>query len=280
MERTAANVIALAEAEVGYLEKASNAQLDSVTGNAGYNNYTKYARDLHQAGYYQANKQGYAWCDMFVDWLFFKLCGNDAVAAQEMICQTGPYGAGCTNSAQYYKQQGRFFESGPKPGDQIFFWASDKSYVAHTGLVVDVDDTYVYTIEGNTSGASGVVANGGGVCNKRYALNYSRIYGYGRPKYEKETGNGSTTSAPATTTTQKEEGFEVKMKTLSLGSKGKQVKTLQALLIGYGFSCGGAGVDGEFGKATLAAVRAFQDKHNLDPDGCVGPKTWAKLLGV
>ena len=74
--RTAARVIALAEAEVGYLEKASNAQLDSVTGNAGYNNYTKYARDLHQAGYYQANKQGYAWCDMFVDWLFFKNAPN------------------------------------------------------------------------------------------------------------------------------------------------------------------------------------------------------------
>ena len=276
MDRTAANVIALAEKEVGYLEKASNAQLDSKTGNAGYNNYTKYARDLHQAGYYQANKQGYAWCDMFVDWLFYKLCGNDAVAAQAMICQTGPYGAGCTNSAQYYKQQGRLFES-PKPGDQIFFWAADKSYVAHTGLVVDVDDTYVYTIEGNTSGASGVVANGGGVCNKRYALNYSRIMGYGRPKYEK--GNGITTSAP-TTTTQKEEGFKVNMKELKKGCAGKQVKTLQALLIGYGYSCGKAGVDGEFGAATETAVKAFQKANGLTVDGCVGPKTWAKLLGV
>lgn len=276
MDRTAANVIALAEAEVGYLEKASNAQLDSVTGNAGYNNYTKYARDLHQAGYYQANKQGYAWCDMFVDWLFFKLCGNDAVAAQEMICQTGPYGAGCTNSAQYYKQQGRLFES-PKPGDQIFFWAADKSYVAHTGLVVDVDDTYVYTIEGNTSGASGVVANGGGVCNKRYALHYSRIMGYGRPKYEKETGNGITTSAPTTT---KEEGFKVNMKELKKGCAGKQVKTLQALLIGFGYSCGKSGVDGDFGTATDSALRKYQKANGLTVDGIAGPKTWAKMLGV
>ena len=274
MDRTAANVIALAEKEVGYLEKASNSNLDSVTGNAGYNNYTKYARDLHQAGYYQANKQGYAWCDMFVDWLFFKLCGNDAVAAQEMICQTGPYGAGCTNSAQYYKQQGRFFESGPQPGDQIFFWAADKSYVAHTGLVVDVDDTYVYTIEGNTSGASGVVANGGGVCNKRYALNYSRIYGYGRPKYDKE----STTSAP-TTTTQKE-GFKVNMKELKKGCAGKQVKTLQALLIGYGYSCGKSGADGEFGSGTDSALRKYQKANGLTVDGVAGPKTWAKLLGI
>ena len=138
MDRTAANVIALAEKEVGYLEKASNSNLDSVTGNAGYNNYTKYARDLHQAGYYQANKQGYAWCDMFVDWLFFKLCGNDAVAAQEMICQTGPYGAGCTNSAQYYKQQGR---SGKESAEFLFLYAqTDKQayriYKNYNGQVV------------------------------------------------------------------------------------------------------------------------------------------------
>lgn len=38
-------LIKTAEAEVGYLEKATNAQLDSKTANAGYNNYTKYARD-------------------------------------------------------------------------------------------------------------------------------------------------------------------------------------------------------------------------------------------
>ena len=57
----------------------------------------------------------------------------------------------------------------------------------NTGLVYKVDDTYVYTIEGNTSGASGVIANGGGVCQKKYKLNYSSIAGYGRPKYDVET---------------------------------------------------------------------------------------------
>ena len=43
---------------------------------------------------------------------------------------------------------------------------------------------YVYTIEGNTSVASGVIANGGGVCRKKYSLSYNRIYGYGRPEYD------------------------------------------------------------------------------------------------
>ena len=33
-------LISVAEAEEGYLEKASNAQLDDKTANAGWNNYT------------------------------------------------------------------------------------------------------------------------------------------------------------------------------------------------------------------------------------------------
>ena len=41
MAYSAKQVIAIAEAEVGYLEKNSNSNLDSKTGNAGYNNYTK-----------------------------------------------------------------------------------------------------------------------------------------------------------------------------------------------------------------------------------------------
>lgn len=267
----AADLIKIAGAEIGYLEKASNKDLDSKTANAGKNNYTKYARDLHEKGYYTGSKQGLAWCDIFVDWCFLQLCGGDAQKAQEIICQTGPYGAGCTNSAQYYRNQGRFYTSNPKPGDQIFFWDADKTRVAHTGIVVDVDDTYVYTIEGNTSGASGVIANGGGVYNKRYEVNDSRIYGYGRPKYDAEAS-----SATAST---KKEGFEVTMKTLKKGSKGDQVKTLQAILIGHGFDLGRTGMDGDFGGKTDEALRKYQSKRGLTVDGIAGPKTWSKMLG-
>ena len=184
---SAEKVIAIAKAEVGYLEKATNASLDSKTGNAGYNNWTKYARDLYNAGYYNGNKNGYAWCDVFVDWCFYKVYGSKA-AAEAVECQTGKYGAGCEFSAKYYKAQGRF-DKNPKVGDQIFF-----SNFGHTGLVYAVTDTMVYTIEGNTSSASGVVANGGAVAMKSYNRKYSKIDGYGHPKYEAATAS----STPAT----------------------------------------------------------------------------------
>ena len=194
----ASALIKIAEAELGYLEKASNKDLDSKTANAGKKNYTKYARDLAKAGFYNGSKQGLAWCAVFVTWLGWKLCGEDRAKAEKLLCQTGPYGAGCTSAAQYYKQQGRFYTSNPKPGDQIFFWDAEKTRAAHTGIVVDVDDTYVYTIEGNTSSAAGVVENGGCVRNKQYKLNYARLYGYGRPKYDKESNVATSKNTTAT----------------------------------------------------------------------------------
>lgn len=67
---------------------------------------------------------------------------------------------------------------------------------------------------------------------------------------------------------------------LEIGSEGDSVKALQILLIGYGYSCGSYGVDGEFGSATENAVEAFQEDMELEVDGKVGTKTWAKLVGV
>lgn len=175
-------LLATAQAEEGYLEKASNSQLDDKTANAGSANYTKYARDLDQLGVYNGKKNGFSWCDMFVDWCFIQTFGLDT--AMSMTFQSmGGVGAGCTGSASYYKAKNRFYTSNPQPGDQIFFSNDGGKSMAHTGIVVKVDSSRIYTIEGNTSSAAGMIANGGCVRSKSYQRTYTKIGGYGRPDY-------------------------------------------------------------------------------------------------
>ena len=199
-------VLTIAENEVGYLEKASNSQLDSKTANAGHNNYTKYARDLANVSFFNGRKQGVAWCATFTAWCYYKAYGKAAALA--LLCQptkaANNAGAGCKYARQYFSQKGRLYST-PQPGDVVFFYSSDKSQIQHQGIVYKVDASRVYTIEGNTSGASGVISNGGGVCKKSYALNYSRFAGFGRPNWgmqvKEETVKETTKPATQTTTT-------------------------------------------------------------------------------
>lgn len=133
----ASAVLAIAAAEIGYHEKKSNSQLDNPTANAGSANYTKYARDFDEKypKWYNGKKNGFAWCDMFVDWCMLTAFGY--ADALRLLCQPErSAGAGCTYSLMYYEKQGRYHAKDPKPGDQIFFsTAHSKSNVSHTGLV-------------------------------------------------------------------------------------------------------------------------------------------------
>jgi len=67
------------------------------------------------------------------------------------------------------------------------------------------------------------------------------------------------------------------MPTLSEGSKGPAVRSLQEVLTRGAFGLWELtpkGIDGEFGPNTAASVRAFQTWAGLDPDAKVGQKTW------
>ena len=176
-------LISAARAEIGYLEKATNAQLEDKTANAGHNNWTKYAAFLDDLKIvYNGRKNGYAWCDMFVDWCFITTFG--LTIGMDMTFQPDKgCGAGCTWSARYYKENGKFHKDDPQPGDQIFFTKDGGATSYHTGLVEKVSGGRVYTIEGNTSSAAGVVENGGCVRDKSYPLTASYIMGYGTPDW-------------------------------------------------------------------------------------------------
>lgn len=165
-------LISVAENEIGYLEKKSNADLESKTGNAGSANYTKYWRDLCPS------LQGNAWCNAFVNWCFVKAFGT-ADAKKLLCCSAFSYYT--PTSSGYFKSKGQWHTSNPQRGDVIYY--KNASRICHVGIVYKVDSSYVYTIEGNTSGGSGLVANGGGVASKKYSRSSSYIAGYGRPNY-------------------------------------------------------------------------------------------------
>lgn len=285
-------VLKIAQEEIGYLEKASNKNLDSKTGNAGKSNYTKYARDLDAiSGFYNGKKNGYAWCDVFVDWCFVKAYG--VTDAKRLLCQPSKsLGAGCGFSMNYYKDKEQF-KTSPRAGDQIFFKSGNN--ITHTGLVYKVDNSYVYTIEGNTSAASGVVANGGSVQAKKYKLTSSCIAGYGRPAYDVKPVTATKPSNAKVKEWQlaaQKDGFkfpkygadgqwgseceEVARKAIckrSLIYKNKNLtKIIQKAV--------GVTADGLYGKNTELAVMKFQKLFGLGADGAVGIQTWKAILGV
>ena len=62
-----------------------------------------------------------------------------------------------------------------------------------------------------------------------------------------------------------------------LDEASEDVKNVQKALEDAGYSLEQFGVDGKFGQETLAAVKAFQEAHDLVADGIVGPETLKAL---
>lgn len=242
-------VINIALAEVGYLEKATNANLDDKTANAGSNNYTKYWRDIYPA------YQGQPWCACFVTWVFVIAFGK---AMAQKLLKHYPY-VYCPTMANLFT-----LNANPKVGDIVIF--KHNGVFTHTGIVIKVSGDQFWTVEGNTSGGSTIIANGGGVCKKTYFNSNLPGTKFITPDYSKvqeiKNEGNDTPSISASSI-------------LKMGSNGSAVKTLQKnlnTLIKAKLT-----VDGEFGTATYNAVIKFQTKYKLTADGVVGENTRKKI---
>ena len=183
MKMLAKDVIQTALEEVGYLEKKTNEFLDDKTANAGDKNWNKYANfiDTQYPNFYNGKKNGYHWCDIFVDYCFIKTFGLDN--ALFLLCQPlKSGGAGCTVSRSYYKAKGQY-QKNPIVGAQIFFTKDGGKSCYHTGIVYAIEDGRVRTVEGNSSN---------GVRKRSYSISNPTIDGYGVPAYDKEVLNMKT----------------------------------------------------------------------------------------
>lgn len=191
-------LIATAQAEIGYMEKKSNAQLDNKTANVGDGNYTKYWRDL------KPSWNGSAWCAVWVSWCMYKTFGLETAKKLLKHENDFPYVYCPTLGARFTKY------ANPQRGDIVIFYRNGT--FAHTGIVTKVEGDKFYTIEGNTNNGSTIIANGGSVCSKSY--NNSNLPGtkFCRPDYSivKSIMNSSSTSKPSTSTYNKWVGAATK----------------------------------------------------------------------
>lgn len=191
-------LITTAQAEIGYMEKKSNAQLDDKTANVGDGNYTKYWRDL------KPSWNGSAWCAVWVSWCMYKTFGLETAKKLLKHENDFPYVYCPTLGARFTKY------ANPQRGDIVIFYRNGT--FAHTGIVTKVEGDKFYTIEGNTNNGSTIIANGGSVCSKSY--NNSNLPGtkFCRPDYSivKSIMNSSSTSKPSKTTYNKWVGAATK----------------------------------------------------------------------
>ena len=120
------------------------------------------------------------WCACFVSW-----CENQAGL---ISTDQAPMFTWCGQGAQWFADRGQFRyreEYTPAPGDIIFFsWSGDQRLggLDHVGIVESVDETYIHTVEGNSSD----------MCKRnQYARHDTDVIGYGIIPGGNGAGTGS-----------------------------------------------------------------------------------------
>ena len=258
MDKAIKKVILIAKNEIGYLEKKSNSQLDSKTANAGSNNYTKYWRDI------KLSYQGQPWCACFVSWCFMKAFGLNKA---KKLLKHWPYVYCPTMSGLF------ILNANPKVGDIVIF--KHNGTFTHTGLVTAVVGDRFYTIEGNTSGASGIIANGGGVCAKSYLNSQMPGTKFCTPDWKIVNRTSTNTSTGGK--------YMFEPKTVKLGSKGTSVLLLQEILVARDFR----GADNQIlsldrvaGENTIRALNSYKKSRNMKQDGICDAAVWKDLIAL
>lgn len=223
----------------------------SQTGNGPYK-YRKW--------YYGNEQYGVAWCAVFVSWCL----------AQAGITGIKTDGAGCF--AREYQTQGKWYESEysnisttPKAGDIVTFtwnyagryYNQDRYYSDHVGIVYAVDNTYIYTVEGNAGNSNDTST----VKLKAYNRTSGCINGYFR----------------LYTNTVSEEDDEMNFKK---GDKSDGVLAYKSLLQQaqkLGIIKSKVDSTNGFGGGTYKATLEVQKKFKLEQDGIAGKNTITAL---
>lgn len=173
------DILAVATTQIGYAEGS----LDG-SGVGQGSNYTKYGVWYDSAiGAGDGIYESASWDLMFLAW-----CADQANIPTDIILKgnTVPYVpyvcSAFQNEGQLEMSAAQGGDYVPLAGDLIFFKSAGTTLPTHIGIVRYVADERVYTIEGNTTFASGEPESEG-VAAKSYNLANSNIYAYATPTY-------------------------------------------------------------------------------------------------
>lgn len=132
----------------GYMEKASNAYLDSYTANKGYNNYQRFSRDVNAAGL--AGCQAQPWCGTYQFAQELYEFGKDVALKHWHMTPQTYVGYNCFSTLAAFERAGKTGKE-PRLGALVIFEYS------HMGRVARIFNSggkkKFYCNEGNTSGA-------------------------------------------------------------------------------------------------------------------------------
>jgi len=191
------DLIAVALSQLGYTEGNENGAFG---GNEnGTDNFTEYNYNMGSFGSGYGGRD-YPWCASFVSFCLLQ-SGNHNQTKISDWCRKNEGDSNyiwrevsCNRWAKQLRTCGYFENSAsfggdylPIPGDLIYF-TEDRKLESHIGIVLFCDGESVYTVEGNTSSASGLETNGGGVYVKSYGISSTYIRGYGVLPYKVNNG--------------------------------------------------------------------------------------------
>lgn len=199
-----------------------------------------------------------AWCAIYTAWVY----RQHSVSLRELFTQAWP---ATMAGAEAAKRKGLWRPgiAGAQPGDLVYFLlpGGDPGWVNHTGLYVGAAGGSVVTIDGNASNAV-----------REVTRDVARVVGYiDMSRFVQAPPKPAPPAGPAYPGTPlRYDGNPDHMQ------HNDNVAKWQAQMQRRGWNID---VDGWYGNDSKAVAIEFQRRKGLDPDGVVGPLTWAATWG-
>ncbi len=173
----AQDIVNVALSQVGYHEGSGSSDLSGSSSSSG--NYTEYGKWFGQ----QSN-----WCAIFISW-----CANQAGVPTSVVKKNA---IASGNSCQFGEKKYSFGSRSPQVGDIIYVQNDSDSDVDHVGIIYKVDDTYIYSVEGNFGNKVGTIKYYKDSGRQTY-YSSTRILFYGAPSYSTGTTSNNAPVTPA-----------------------------------------------------------------------------------